>query len=209
MIPKDQENIIIRGDNGQQLDEQLTPFIDRLMDVYDLPGFAVGAVVDGKTVYARGFGVRKAGMKEPVTMKTMFHLASVSKPFSATAYLLQLASRGLLELDDPVQAHLPSFNLDDKRCREITIAQMLSHVSGMPDVEDYEWDQPEYDDEAMERYVHSLSARRLLSDPGEKYAYSNMAFECLGALIARVSGMTFEEYVSTSCSQWEWRRVHS
>jgi len=64
----------------------------------------------------------------------------------------------------------------------------------MPDVEDYEWDNPVYDDKALERYVRSLSLKKMLSTPGEKFAYSNMAFECLGDVIAKVSEMSFADY---------------
>src|SRR5438270_8663422 len=72
---------------------------------------------------------------------------------------------------------------------------MLSHTSGMPDTEEYGWDRPEYDDGALERYVRSLETLSLIAAPGERYAYSNITFEVLGDVIAKVSGMPFEEYV--------------
>jgi CubicO group peptidase (beta-lactamase class C family) len=65
----------------------------------------------------------------------------------------------------------------------------------MPDVEDYEWDKPQYDDDALDRYARSLGGMKLLWAPGEKYRYSNMAFEVLGDVIAKVSGQSFEDYV--------------
>jgi CubicO group peptidase (beta-lactamase class C family) len=71
---------------------------------------------------------------------------------------------------------------------------MLNHSSGMPDVEDYEWNKPQYDDGALERYVRSLTTQKMLFDPGTKMAYSNMAYEVLGDLVAKVSGMSFEDY---------------
>ena len=75
---------------------------------------------------------------------------------------------------------------------------MLSHTSGMPDVkgnEDYNWDKPEYDIGALERYVRSLDNLSLINPPGEKFEYSNIAFEVLGDVIAKASGMSFEDYV--------------
>jgi CubicO group peptidase (beta-lactamase class C family) len=127
-------------------------------------------------------------------MKTLFHMASVSKPFVATA-LAQLIEQGRIQLDAPVITYLPYFKLDDERYRDITLQQMLSHVSGMPDEPDYEWEKPQYDEGALERYVRSLASLKLITPPGEKYAYSNIAFECLGDVIARVSGMPFDDYV--------------
>jgi CubicO group peptidase (beta-lactamase class C family) len=64
----------------------------------------------------------------------------------------------------------------------------------MPDVADYEWDKPQYDDGALERYVRSLGTLRLEFAPGERFKYSNMAFEILGDLVAKVSGETFDDY---------------
>jgi CubicO group peptidase (beta-lactamase class C family) len=65
-------------------------------------------------------------------------------------------------------------------------------------VHDYEWDKPVYDDGAAERYVRSLIDKELIATPGETFAYSNMAFEVLGDLIAKVSGVSFEDYVKTN-----------
>ena len=73
---------------------------------------------------------------------------------------------------------------------------MVTHTSGMPDVINYQWDKPVYDDGALERYVRSLSAKKLIAAPGEKQRYSNIAFEVLGDVIAKVSGTTFEDYVN-------------
>lgn len=187
------DNCIIQGELGKNLDDNFSPFVENLMRSYGLPGLAVGIVADTEIVYAKGFGVRSVETREPVSITTVFHMASISKPFVATA-LMQWVERGQVQLDAPITTYLPYFKLDDGRYSDITVRQMLSHVSGMPDVEDYEWDRPQYDEGALERYVRSLSSERLLSKPGEKFAYSNMAFECLGDVIAKVSGMSFDEY---------------
>jgi CubicO group peptidase (beta-lactamase class C family) len=108
---------------------------------------------------------------------------------------MQLVEKGKVNLDDPVIKYLPYFKLKDKRYKTITIGQMVTHTSAMPDVRDYEWDNPVYDDGALERYVRRLGNEQLIAVPGEKYQYSNMAFEVLGDLIAKVSKMSFEDYI--------------
>jgi len=108
---------------------------------------------------------------------------------------MQLVEHGAIDLDAPVVRYLPYFRLADERYRIITVRQMLTHSSGMPDVDDYEWDKPQYDAGALERYVRSLSRRTLLFAPGEKFKYSNMAFDVLGDVIAKTSGRPFEDYV--------------
>jgi CubicO group peptidase (beta-lactamase class C family) len=163
-----------------------------------IPGCAIGVVEDGRLVYSRGFGVMKLGDSgRPVTPRTLFHMASITKPFVATA-LMQLVERGKVDLDAPVTAYLPYFRLNDQRFKDITIRQMVTHTSGMPDVENYYWNRPEYDDGALERYVRSLQDKTLLWQPGHKFRYSNMAFEVLGDLVAKASGMSFEDYVEMS-----------
>ncbi|HRW11392.1 MAG TPA: serine hydrolase domain-containing protein [Caldilineaceae bacterium] len=161
-----------------------------------MAGIAIGIVQENAIAYSKGFGVRSIATGELVTAESLFHMASVSKPFSATA-IMQLVEQGKLTLDDRVCDHLPYFQLADERHHAITIRQMLTHTSGMPDTEDYAWDKPETDEEALERYVRSLAHEQLLSTPGEAFAYSNIAYEVLGDLIAKVSEMSFEQYMKS------------
>lgn len=71
--------------------------------------------------------------------------------------------KGKINLDDPLIKYLPYFKLDDPRYKEITIKQMLTHTSGIPDEDDYEWDKPQFDDGAAERYVRSLANEKSLN----------------------------------------------
>jgi len=107
---------------------------------------------------------------------------------------MQLHEKGQINIDNPLINYLPYFSLADSRYRQITIKQMLSHTSGFPDVNDYEFDRPQYQDNALEQYVRSLSNLSMIGNPGDNWSYSNMAFEVLGDVIAKLSGTTFEEY---------------
>ncbi|MEK6304087.1 MAG: serine hydrolase [Acidobacteriota bacterium] len=174
---------------------QLQPMIQQVMKEQEVPGFAIAVVRDQTIIYAEGFGVKNLDRKsEKITPHSLFHMASITKPFVATS-VMQLVEQGKVELDSPVVKYLPYFRLKDERYKTITVRQMLGHISGMPDVQDYEWDKPVYDDGALERYVRSVADQSLIAEPGTKFAYSNMAFEVLGDLIAKVSGETFEGYV--------------
>ncbi len=185
----------------QRLSELLTPLIENALRDDPTPGFAVGVVHNGHVVYARGFGVAVLGQPDrPVTPETLFHMASVTKPFVATC-VMKLWEQGKVDLDAPVIKYVPYFHLSDPRYRQITVRQMLTHTSGMPDVEDYEWSKPQYDDEALERYVKSLGPQKLLWAPGARMAYSNMAYEVLGDLVAKISGTSFEAYVDAHILQ--------
>jgi CubicO group peptidase (beta-lactamase class C family) len=181
--------------------QRLETAITQAMQEQRIPGFAIGIVKDDRLVYARGFGVMRLGNpNRPITPETLFHMASITKPFVATA-LMQLVEQGKVHLDDPVIKHLPYFRLKDPRYKDITIRQVVTHTSGMPDVKNYHWDQPEYDDGALERYVRSLDDKTLLWVPGKEFRYSNMAFEVLGDLVAKVSGKSFDDYVGENILQ--------
>jgi len=176
------------------LSTRLDREIERVFRRSDSPGLAVGVVKDQELVYAKGFGVVNLETGGEVTPRTLFHMASITKPFVATS-IVQLLEQKKLSLDDPIVKHLPYFELTDSRYTLLTIRQFLTHSSGMPDVDDYHWDEPEYDEGALERFVRSLAGRALVAAPGEGFIYSNMAFEVLGDMIAKVSDRSFADYV--------------
>ena len=181
--------------HAQSISDRLDPFLARAIEEQHIPGLAIGVVQGGKLVYARGFGLMEIGKPDkPVTSQTLFHMASITKPFIATS-IMQLWEQGKVDLDAPVQRYLPYFPVRDPRARSITVRQMLTHTSGMPNVQNYRWNKPEYDDGALERYVRSLYGQKLLWDPGTKFSYSNMAYEVLGDLVAKVSGRVLEDYL--------------
>lgn len=181
------------GAQVARLQSELEPKITDAINS-GLPGFAIGVVKNGKLIYAKGFGVAKLGTNAPVTSRSLFHMASVTKTFVATA-VMQLVEQRKIDLDAPITKYLPYFKMDDERYRDIKVRQLLSHTSGIPDTTNYHWDQPEYDDGALERFVRSTANQKLIFTPGEKFAYSNTAYEVLGDLIAKVSGESFEDFV--------------
>lgn len=174
--------------------ENLDKVIKDFMDNETIPGLAVGVVYNNKVIYTKGFGVKNVETKELVTERSLFHMASVSKTFVATG-IMQLVQREKINLDAPLVDYLPYFQLQDERYKEITIRQLLNHISGMPDEPDYEWDKPQYDEGSLERYVRAQKDKALMWNPGEKFAYSNIAFEILGDVIAKISGVSFEDYM--------------
>jgi len=167
---------------------------ESILEEHETPGMAISVVHGGEAVYSEAFGVTDIDTGEATTTDKLFHWASVTKPFVATA-IMQLVEAEKIELDETVVTYLPYFELADERYKGITVRQMLTHTSGMPNVTNYEWRDPVFHDEALEEYVRSLSDEELIAAPGEKFQYSNMAFEVLGDLIAKVSGQPFETYV--------------
>ena len=176
----------------------LESLIETSMAELGTPGVAVGIVLDGELVYAKGFGVSEVGSDQPVTPQSVFQLSSIAKTATSTA-IMQLAEEGEIDLDAPVTDYLPYFQLADGRGAEFTIRQLLMHTSGLPDNEwtDVEiFVNPRYDDDALEDHVRAMQDASLLYDPGTQFEYSGMGYDVLGDIIAKVSGQPYETYVA-------------
>lgn len=174
--------------------QEIETYLQSLVNTGGIPGIAIAITKGEDLVYSKGFGVANIETKEKLGPENIFHIASVSKTFTATA-VMQLYQKGKLDINKTLVTYLPYFKLDDERYKTITIKQMLNHTSGMPDVEDYEWEKAVADEGAAERYTRSLAGKKMISNPGTEFHYSNMAFDVMADLIAKVSGMPFEKYV--------------
>jgi CubicO group peptidase (beta-lactamase class C family) len=89
----------------------------------------------------------------------------------------------------------------DERYRAITIRQLLNHTSGMPDVANYEWEKAVADKGAAERWTRSLTTQKLVAKPGTAFHYSNMAYDVLADVVAKVTGQSFEQYIKENILQ--------
>lgn len=174
------------------------PLVETFLGSHAVAGLAVAVVREGEVV-SRGFGVRDVGTGAAVTPETMFHLASMSKPFVAIAIVSLTTAREagepMLDLDAPIVAWVPEFTLADGRAGEVTARRLLSHSSGLPDVSDYGWHDPQLGDDALSEFARRLSGWRLQAEPGSAFSYSNAGFELLGLLLSRATGTTFENAV--------------
>lgn len=160
-----------------------------LAERFELAGLAVGVVEGEETVYAGGFGVQSGETGFAVTPDSMFRVASMTKPFVATA-VMQLVEAGKVRLDASVVEYLPDFQVDHQRDSRVTVRHLLNHTSGLP----RSYHEPEPDDD-RQRYLRRNAGVRISAPPGDRFQYSNLGYDILGELIAAASGRTFEEYV--------------
>lgn len=178
--------------------EKLSTTIQQIFTEWKIPGLAVGSVDENGLTYKQTLGVQSIDEPAEVDENTIFCIASISKSFVALA-IMQLVERGFLELDEYVVTYLPYFKLDDDRFRKITLRMLLGHMSGMPDIDEGEYstlmENPETDDDALERFVRAMAKLQLRSEPGTKLYYSNLGYSILGDIIAKQTGMVFETYL--------------
>lgn len=149
---------------------------------------------NGKIIYEKSFGYADFEAKKLNTRNTEFDLASISKTFTATA-VLQLKEKGKLNLDDKFVKYFPDFPYPD-----ITIRQMLSHTTGLPDFELFRKLTDENPDRVFENkdIIPALINAKvpLRFQPGEKWHYGNFNFALLALLAEKLSGEKIEDYFS-------------
>jgi CubicO group peptidase (beta-lactamase class C family) len=157
-------------------------------------GLAAGVWRRGQIVLRTGVGWQAGTGSRPIDGETVFHLASVTKTFVATA-VMQLVADGRICLDCTLRSYLPYFSMQGQGADRITIRQLLTHTAGTGDTSDFGWKNPEYDAGAAERYVRTLATARLAFTPGSAWRYSNRGFDILADAIAKADGRPFETVV--------------
>ncbi|MBD7941486.1 serine hydrolase [Brevundimonas guildfordensis] len=172
-------------------------WIKRCMEAWpDQPAVSLALVRDGKTVLAKGYGVRRQGKAEPVDEHTLFAIASNSKNVTA-ACLAILVDEGKVKWDEPIKTYLPGFTLSDPMVGErITVRDTLSHRAGfgLGAGDLLFW--PNSDRTRAE--VLAQAAFVPIEDGfREDYHYCNLMFVVAGAVIETVSGLSWEDFVQT------------
>jgi len=163
------------------------------MREYQIPGLALGLIVEDSVVYTKGFGVKSIKTLDVVTENSNFHTASISKLFTAQA-IMMLIEKDMLSLDDRLVDIVPQLNYTDKLIENITIRSLLNHTSGLPDVSDYHWEHHRTSEKSLEDYILGLKLK-LKSEPGTQYYYSNLSYDILGYIVERLTLISFEAFV--------------
>ena len=158
----------------------------------DAPGAAALVRFRGETVLRKGFGMANLDLGVAVTPEQVFEIGSVTKQFTAAA-ILRFAEQGKLALSDPIQKFLPDFPTGDAT---VTLEQLLHHTSGVPSyTEMQEWLPRWREDMTLDTLIALFRGKPLDFPPGTSWNYSNSGYVLLGAVIEKVSGRSYEEYV--------------
>ena len=178
----------------------VTTQLDRIFEKWNKPnspGCALSVIQNARIVYKHGYGIADLDHDVPITPATVFHVASVSKQFTAAAVAL-LSQQGKLSLDDDVRKYIPE--LPDLGAR-ITIRHLIHHTSGLRD----QWELLELagwrysldlitDDDVLEMVSRQTA---LNFRPGEKHLYCNTGYTLLAMIVKRISGQSFREFTRT------------
>lgn len=197
-------------------------YVTDLMAEHKMPGLAVGIAHGDEVVYKKGFGVKDLVTKAPVTTRTIFGVASVTKSFTGTA-IMKLCEEGKMSVHDPVRKFLPEFGVPGGSGDRITSHHCLTHTTGLPPLPSLGWairdntkkevevqgpagasktSDPRFEKPhpPVTTYSQLMDYLRtgdftVLGEPGQYCSYSNDAYGVLGAVIEKVSGDMYARYM--------------
>lgn len=178
---------------NRNFQEQLQLVIEQALNKSQTPGATVAVYADGQTFLEAGFGYQNLKCRKALPTDAKFYIYSITKSLLATASLLVL-TKGLIDLDNPVQTYLPNLTFT----RKFTIRHLLSHTSGLPDyggTADYlnslrtnpnsPW--------SVEMFVNFAQKQCLQFAPGEKWAYSNIGYLLVKLVLEEVTGLSIQQ----------------
>ena len=179
------------------LDKQQAKHIDAdvqtIMRQTGTPGVTILVAEHGQVVYRHAYGLRDRERRQPAAVGSRYEIGSITKQFTAAA-ILQLQEAGKLHLDDTLASYLPKV----PHAGEVTLRQLLSHTSGLPDyldaVEaDHAIDKPA----SFDTLIAYIAGKPLDFPPGSRWSYSNTGYLLAGRVIEVVSGESYRHYIQT------------
>lgn len=171
--------------------KKIEHFIKKAMELYKVPGVAVGVIKDNKIFMLKGFGYRNVEKKLPVTPKTLFGIGSTTKAFT-TMTIGMLVDDGLLNWDTPVKTYLPEFQLHDEYAsNHTTPLDMVTHRTGLPRHDLMWYSSPFSREEIFKRLKHLPFSKPFRYT----FQYQNHMYMTAGYLVGKVSKKGWEGFV--------------
>jgi CubicO group peptidase (beta-lactamase class C family) len=176
---------------------QIDALVEKTMKTFDVPGIAVAIVKDGKVILEKGYGVISLNTMQKMDEHTRFGIASNSKAFTVAALGI-LVDEGKLKWNDRVTDIIPEFKLYAPYVTEnFTIKDLLTHRSGLGLGAGDLMIWPDSSTFTLKDIIHNLRYLKQVSDFRTKYDYDNLLYIVAGEVVARVSGMRWENFIQT------------
>ena len=177
-----------------QPDKEIASRIQAYLQPFSETGNMIGTVLvarGGRILFRQSYGMANYELGVPNSSVTRYHIASVSKPFTAAA-ILQLQEQGHLSVSDKVSKYVPGFPNGER----ITLDHLLTHSSGIPDINGIEGIETfERSPHTLEQLVAKFARLPVEFAPGSKQSYSNSNYNLLALILEKVSGESYENYL--------------
>lgn len=164
-------------------------FLHQTIKAKKIPALQLAVVRDGKIIKNATYGVANLENNIPATAESIFSINSITKAFTGVA-IMQLAEAGKLKVTDPLSKHLDNLPAE---WQPITLQQVLSHISGLPDMDDADGMIMGKGDEQLA--MAEITKQPLALKTGEKFSYNQTGYVLLGQIITKLSGMHFTRFI--------------
>jgi uncharacterized protein YbbC (DUF1343 family)/CubicO group peptidase (beta-lactamase class C family) len=189
LAPVSAQSLEAQKDNKEKFNV-VDAVVERAVSEGTIPGAVLLVGHNGKVIHLKAFGMRSLEpVREPMTVDTVFDLASLTKCIATTTSVMKLVEDGRIRLSDPVAAYLPEFAQNGKK--DITVRDLLTHYSGLP---------PDLDLQAPWKgratAFEMVMGEKPANPPGSRFVYSDINFETLGFLVEKLTGVSLADYAS-------------
>ena len=175
--------------------EKVDSLVHRVLTEFNVPGAAVGVIKDGKVLLSQGYGVQDINQPLAIDSKTLFKIASTSKAFTAAALAI-LVDQKKITWESKVVNIIPNFSLyDEWVTKEFTIADLLTHRSGLARFAGDLMLWPEPAGFSRDEIINNLKYLKPASGFRSEYAYDNLLYIVAGEVVATITGMSWEQFV--------------
>jgi CubicO group peptidase (beta-lactamase class C family) len=179
---------VVSGASQQNISAGIDRFLKAEMARQKIPGISLAVLRRGKIIHLKSYGLANVEHRVPVKPETVFQSGSIGKQFTAMAIMI-LVEEGKISLDDKITKYFPDA---PDAWKNITVRHLLTHTSGMGDYP------PEVDlrrDYTEDEYLAFIKKSPLLYETGAKWDYSNIGYVTLGALIRKVTGKFYGDFL--------------
>lgn len=166
--------------------------LEKLTNENNVIGAAAGYSINGETIWQNASGYADQKTKKEFTTTTTTRLASIAKPMTAIA-VMQLVEQGLIDLDATVQTYIPDY--PTQASTQIIIRHLLSHTSGIGGYKNGKESETKKEYASLYDALVIFKDRDLLFEPGTRYNYTTYGYTLLGAIVEKVTGQSFGEYL--------------
>ncbi len=191
-------SVLVVAANGQPLSpRQIDRLTKRVIKEFSVPGIAVAVVKDDSIIHLKGYGVRSIATHEKTDVNTLFAIASITKAFTVAALGI-LIDEGKLTWETKVIDIIPEFRLYNAYVTEdFNIKDLLSHRSGLGEGAGDLMSWPDSAIFTTSEIIHNLRYLKQASAFRTKYDYDNLLYIVAGEVVARISGMSWEDFVES------------
>ena len=176
----------LSADKRQKIEQAITAEMSR----QGIPGLSIAIVVNHRLAWSNGYGLADVENFVPAKATTMYRLGSISKPVTAAA-VMQLAGRGRLDLDAPIQKYCPAY---PEKQWPVTARLLLAHLAGVRHYKGIEFASTRHYPSVVEGLA-MFKDDPLLQQPGSKFTYTTHGYAVLGCAVEGAAGMKFDEYL--------------